>query len=292
VEYGKVGIVTVTYNSQGVLQEFFDSLVAQTHRNFILYVVDNDSQDQTLQMTKQRADLNIAVIANSANLGVAEGNNQGIEAALADRCECVLLLNNDTVFSSDFLAQLYAGLERCHCDMTTGEMYYHDQPDRIWCAGGRLQPWLGYRPKHTGIDEKDVGQYDVPRKVTYTPTCCLLIRASVFDTVGLMDSRYFVYCDDVDFLYRCMKQELSLWYVPEAKLWHKVGSLTKNGSRFCLHYGSRNRAYFIAKHVGGLQALLLDFLYQSFFRIGSLLSRDNREAYRIRLAAWIEGEKM
>jgi hypothetical protein len=287
-----IGIVTVTYNGEEVLQEFFDSLAAQTHRTFILYVVDNASQDQTLQMSKQRADLNIVVISNAVNLGVAEGNNQGIQAALADGCECVLLLNNDTVFPPDLVAQLYSGLDQHHCDMTTAKMYYHDHPTRIWCAGGRFRTWLGYQPRHTGIDQEDVGQYDVPRRVTYVPTCCLLVRASVFDRVGLMDSRYFVYFDDVDFLYRCMKGEVSLWYLPEAKLWHKVASSTKIGSTFCLHYGSRNRAYFIAKYCAGLQVFMLNRLYRTYFRLGCLIARDSREAYRTRLAAWIEGERM
>lgn len=249
IERGKIGVVTVTYNSEPVLQEFFDSLAEQTHRSFALYLVDNASKDKTLEMSRQRTDLPIFVIANEENLGVAEGNNQGIRAALADGCECVLLLNNDTVFAADLIAQLYAGLDRHRCDMTTGKMYYHDQPDVFWCAGGRFRPWLGYRIQHDGENQKDVGQFNQPRRVTYTPTCCLLVRRSVFDCVGLMDSRYFVYSDDVDFLYRCLKQGLLLWYVPAAKLWHKVSSLTGGDtSVFALRYQTRNAIYFQHKH--------------------------------------------
>ena len=153
IQPGKIGVVTVTYNSASVLPEFFDSMAAQIHRTFVLYVVDNASTDQTHEMTR-RTDLPIVLIENAENLGVAEGNNQGIRAAVADGCECVLLLNNDTVFPADFIAQLYAGLDRHRCDMTTGKMYYHDRPDVFWCAGGRFQPHRISSTARWGVPER------------------------------------------------------------------------------------------------------------------------------------------
>ena len=289
IEQGKIGVVTVTYNSEPVLQEFFDSLAGQTHRSFVLYVVDNASKDNTLEMSRQRTDLPVVIIANGENLGVAEGNNQGIRAALADGCECVLLLNNDTVFLADLFAQLYAGLDRHHCDMTTGKMYYHDRPDVFWCAGGRFQPWLAYRVQHDGENQKDFGQYDQPRRVTYTPTCCLLVRRSVFDRIGLMDGRYFVYSDDVDFLYRCLKQGLSLWYVPDAKLWHKVSALTGNTSDFMARYCTRNRIYFLRKHLPKLNAVAWGLLYTMHLFARRIRGIDNTNIWRLKLKAVHEG---
>jgi GT2 family glycosyltransferase len=289
----RIGIVTVTYNSESVLPEFLDSLSAQTWRDFTLYAVDNRSKDHTLAIVRGRTNLPIVVIANEENLGVAEGNNQGIRAALADGCDCILLLNNDTVFPPDLLERLYGGLEQCGCEMTTAKMYYYDQPTRIWCAGGSFQPWLAYRARHAGLDEEDRAQFDRPRRVTYSPTCCLLIRAEVFDRVGMMDSRYFVYFDDVDFLYRCLKQGVSLWYIPEAKLWHKVASLTGSDiSKFSLHYAARNKAYFIVKNIPRLHAFLPSLLFETYFRVSTLRPDPAGQWYRIKLAAWKEGKRM
>lgn|ERR1700728_2678225 len=289
VEKGKIGVVTVTYNSGPVLQEFFDSLAKQTHRNFVLYMVDNASKDDTLDRTNRRTDVHVVIIANSENLGVAEGNNQGIRAALASGCECVLLLNNDTVFPADLVEQLYAGLERCCCDMTTGKMYYHDRPDVFWCAGGRLRKWRGYDSAHDGEGQKDEGQFNRLRRVTYTPTCCLLVRRTVFERVGLMDSLYFVYFDDVDFLYRCLKRGVSLWYLPDAKLWHKVSSITGHLSDFALRYCSRNRAYFLRKNLPRGVALL--WYLQSQFRsaVAFLLFHNSLSKWRLRRTSAREG---
>jgi len=289
VEKGKIGVVTVTYNSGPVLEEFLDSLSAQTHRNFVLYVVDNASQDDTLDKTNRRTDMRVVAIANTENLGVAEGNNQGIRAALAAGCECVLLLNNDTVFPADLIAQLFNGLEKCHCDMTTGKMYYYDRPDVYWCAGGRLLKWRGYEAKHDGEGQKDIGQFNQLRRVTYTPTCCLLIRRTVFGRVGLMDGLYFVYFDDVDFLYRCLKNGISLWFLPEAKLWHKVSSLTGHLSDFALRYCSRNRAYFLRKNLPRGVALLWYLLSQLRSALAFLSFQNSESKWRLRRTSAREG---
>lgn len=289
VEQGKIGVVTVTYNSETLLQEFFDSLAAQSHQKFVLYVVDNASRDRTLEMTKQRTDLSIFIIANAVNVGVAEGNNQGIRSALADGCECILLLNNDTVFPVDLFAQLYIGLNRHGCDMTTGKMYCHARPNVFWCAGGHFQPWLGYRTQHDGFEQKDTGQYDQPRRVTYTPTCCLLIRRSVFDRIGMMDSRYFVYSDDADFLYRCLKQELTLWYLPDAKLWHKVNSLTGSASSFTEHYCTRNRIFFMRKGLPTWQAWLWYVAYRAYYLLNLWIRKNTRKEYESRVVSAKDG---
>src|ERR1700729_3843408 len=85
-EQGKIGVVTVTYNGAKVIREFLASLDSQTHSNFILYVVDNASNDDVLDVVSKVSQFRIKVIANPDNRGVAEGNNQGIRAALAEGC--------------------------------------------------------------------------------------------------------------------------------------------------------------------------------------------------------------
>ena len=72
----QVGVVTVTYNSGKVIDEFLKSLLAQTHANFILYAVDNASSDDTLTRFSAFLDSRIVVLPNRQNLGFAAGTNQ------------------------------------------------------------------------------------------------------------------------------------------------------------------------------------------------------------------------
>jgi GT2 family glycosyltransferase len=292
IEQGRIGVVTVTYNSEQVLQEFLDSLTVQTYRNFVLYLVDNASKDKTLEMLGQRTDMAVVIIANVTNLGVAEGNNQGIRAALADGCECVLLLNNDTVLQDDLIAELYDGLVRYPCDMTTGKMYYHDRPDVFWCAGARFQPWRAFKAIHEGRGQRDTGQYDQPRRITYTPTCCLLVRRTVFDRIGMMDGQYFAYYDDADFLVRSLLHEIPLWYVPEAKLWHKVASLASRQPEFVIRLFARNRVYFIRKYVPRRLAHLWYWLDQCRYALAFVLLRSSFAKWRLRRTSAQEGWAM
>jgi len=292
VEQGKIGVVTVTYNSEPVLQEFFDSLAGQTYRSFVLYVVDNASKDNTMEMARQRTDLPIVIIANAENLGVAEGNNQGIRAALADNCDAVLLLNNDTVFPAEMFTQLREGLARYGCTMTTPKIYYHNEPNKIWTAGGYFQPWLGYRTQHYGEGQQDKGQFDIVRTVTYAPTCCVLIHKDVFRHIGLMDPLYFVYVDDVDFMYRAYKAGFVMKYLPQCKLWHKVNSLTGGLSSFTIHYCTRNHIYFLRKHLHFGLARIWTAAYLVYFFSRRLISKDSKPVWLAKWGAVKEGTLM
>src|ERR1700760_5135646 len=95
---GRIGVVTITYNSEKVLPEFIDSIKKQTYQDFALYVIDNNSSDNTLSMLSDWNESRLFVIPNLVNRGVAAGNNQGIRAAIEEGCNYVLLLNNDVVF--------------------------------------------------------------------------------------------------------------------------------------------------------------------------------------------------
>jgi GT2 family glycosyltransferase len=253
---GLIGVVTVTYNSASVLLDFLRCMVEQTHQNFFLFTVDNASKDGTLRILHKCTDGRLRIIANPDNRGVAEGNNQGISAAIEAGCSSILLINNDTEFDATLIAQLNAGLDSHHVEMTCPKIMYYDEPNRIWAAGGAFQPWLGYRCIHFGENEIDGGQYNRASLVSYVPTCCVLIRKEVFEKVGLMDERYFVYSDDADFMYRAMKANVKLMYLPDAKLMHKVGILTGGEtSAFSIRYGTRNRIFFLLKHFGLLLTL-------------------------------------
>lgn len=290
---GHIGVVTVTYNSENVLPEFFDSLASQTCPEYTLYVVDNASKDETLEQCRARADLPIVILPNDSNLGVAEGNNQGIRAALADGCEYVLLLNNDTVFGPQLFAQLRDGLQKHACAMVTPKIYYHDTPDLIWAAGGRFRRWRGCSIEHYGEGCRDADEFKVTRFVTYAPTCCVLIRKGIFDRVGLMDPQYFVYSDDVDFMYRAMKCGQTMKYMPTCSLLHKVSSLTGvGGGEFAARYGTRNRVYFLRKSLPRLEAAFWISIYRAHLFLRYLTGRDRREIWTIRRKAVAEGMAM
>jgi hypothetical protein len=288
----KIGVVTVTYNSAAVIDEFLDCALAQSFPDFNLIVVDNASQDDSLARLGKRPDLRIELIANRENLGVATGNNQGIRRALELGCNAVLLLNNDTAFPADLFATLARVLGESGADMVTPKITYYDRPDLIWCAGGRLVPLLANAPRHRGMGHLDDGRYDVQRAVDYAPTCCVLMRSSLFGEVGLMDDAYFVYWDDVDFMLRARRAGKTLLYTPAVALRHKVSSLTGGGdSPFTMRYNARNQIYFIRKHYKRTWRAWVSFQRLKFW-LRRVIGKDSPKVYEVRTRAIREGISM
>jgi GT2 family glycosyltransferase len=245
----KIGIVTVLYNSECVLEDFFESLRHQSYDNFLLYIIDNNSPDLSLQRSRHLAktvSFKTIFIENNDNYGVAKGNNQGIEAALADRCDYILLSNNDVVLRSDTIEKLYWGLKETNADMVVPKIYYSDTRI-IWAAGGKFNIING-GTIHFGKGKEDTGKYDAYYKIDYAPTCFMLIKRKVFFVVGLMDEKYFVYFDDTDFLYRARKKKINVFYIFRSVLEHKESISTGKKSNFSYYYNFRNRIFFAKKH--------------------------------------------
>ncbi|MDP4278788.1 MAG: glycosyltransferase family 2 protein [Bacteroidota bacterium] len=245
-----IGIVTVLYNSEAVLPDFFASLNDQSYQPIVLYVVDNHSPDCALAVSSRLAETSrfrTVVIANSENYGVAKGNNIGIQRALGDGCDLVLLSNNDVTLEKDTIEKLLDGLIAHQADLAAPKIYYAGTK-QFWCAGGSFHKRSGLN-LHRGLHQPDTGQYQRDELMTFAPTCFLLIRRDVFEKVGLMDERYFVYWDDTDFVYRAvMKQHQTLWYIPASVVHHKEGTSTGVLSDFSIRFQYRNLVYFALKN--------------------------------------------
>jgi GT2 family glycosyltransferase len=253
---GTIGVVTVTYNSGSVLEPFLQSLVAQTYRNFILYAVDSGSIDNSIALLDAWKDERLRVIPNESNVGIAEGDNQGIRAALADGCDYILLLNNDVEFEPETFAILVAQLNALDCDLLAPKILYADRV-HIWSAGGTFKVLKGYLGSLKGEGERDCGQYETPVLIHFAPGCCILARNKVFERIGVMDVKYFVYHEDSDFLFRAWRAGLKMSYTPRARIFHKVSSLTGGSkSTFSIRYNARGHVYFMLKNLGVMRCLL------------------------------------
>jgi len=300
----KIGLVTITYNSADVLQPFLDCVWQQTHNNLVLYVVDNASQDATCSILEKENDSRLQIINNSINFGVAKANNQGIESAIADGCDQVLIINNDVEFETTLIEKLLQVQAEKSCSLVTPKMMYFDYPNHIWYAGSWFIKKKGYLPLHRGMKQLDEGQYDEIVEVEYAPTCCLLAKKKVFHDIGLMDEKYFVYFDDTDFSYRVWKDKRhKMFYYPDVKFYHKVGSLTKSFNKeqekifrgdFFIQQNTKNHIYFLKK-IGGLFAYAFIawlFLKNNIRFIVNPQIRNNFKTWLLINKSYFEGVRM
>jgi GT2 family glycosyltransferase len=252
-----LGIVTVLYNSEDVLSGFFESLAVQSKCvNFCVYIIDNSETDYGSRFSQELAtkfNIKAVIKFNNENVGVARANNQGIKLAIEDGCQKILLANNDTEFGPTTIELLMSELIINDEKIVTPKIMYFGDSKKIWYGGGYINSWT-MRTPHYGIDQIDQGQFDQPKYVYYAPTCFMMIDCQIFNMVGLMDEKYFVYYDDTDFVWRVINNRIKIKYIPKAIVLHKVSSSTGGSfSSFSLYFTNRNRIYFILKNLRGFK---------------------------------------
>ncbi len=243
-----IALVTVLYNCERHLPLFFECLGRQGDRNFRVVVIDNASRDASLAQARALAaahGVSCDFIANDVNHGIAVGNNQGIAHARALGIAHIVLINNDIGCGDELVGQIRARAIVPGHRAWTCLAFFADTPQR-WYGGGRLSYWLA-RGLHYGQARSQA--IVAPQPVSYAPTCLMYLAASVFDQVGLMDDRYFVYYDDTDFCRRLQDAGIALIYDPAVSFRHYVGGSSGGGeSPFFLRISTRNKFLYIRKH--------------------------------------------
>jgi GT2 family glycosyltransferase len=114
----------------------------------------------------------------------------------------------------------------------------------VWYAGGVID-WENVYAYHWGVDEVDHGQFAGAEETGFATGCCVAFRRDVIDKVDLMDEKYFLYWEDVDWSVRVKKAGYKLVFEPKSVAWHKnAGSTGGSGSQIHQYYQTRNRIRF------------------------------------------------
>jgi len=247
----RIGIITVLFKSDSVLEDFIDCLNKQTHKNFEVFYVENDVENQFCETyIKQHSKFDYHFVRNSKNVGVAAANNQGIDYFTGQEVDYMLFLNNDIIVDADFLEKSVAFFHKySFMDALAPKMFYMEPKGKIWYAGGTIS-YLKGSCRHWGHNKKDklVGK-DI-FQVSYSPTCSLMIKKDVLLKSGVrMWENLFVYLDDYNFCKELWEKKVKLYYTPDIHLIHKVSILTGGRqSDFSRYYFARNWSYLIRKH--------------------------------------------
>jgi GT2 family glycosyltransferase len=221
-----VATVVLSWNGRNDTLACLRSLAELDWPRHTAIVVDNGSTDGTAAAVETDFP-DVVVVETGHNLGFAEGNNAGLQAALAIGADYVLLLNNDTVVDPALLTELVDEAERrpdagALCPL----IYYLDPPDRIWYAGARFDARRGHNGRHTGYGERDEGQYTAVRETGRGTGAAMLVRRAVIEQVGFLDGELFLQVEDVEWSLRMRAVGWRIFFVPAARVWHKVSRTT------------------------------------------------------------------
>ena len=245
MEKYKYLIILVNYYNWQDTNECIDSLIKAKVKIGDILVIDNGSQNDSVREIHQKFP-DIKLMQNQTNLGFAAANNIGIKKAIADNYEYVILLNNDTTIEQDSIGILIKTMEaNSDASLGTGQIRYYNDKNKIWYAGGKLINYRGLA-KHLYKDKSatKINYSKEPDYVSFISGCFLCIRVSILNLLGLLDERFFIYLEDIEYSARAVKNNLKLLYVPQSLIFHKWVGETKLSEQ-TLYYAVRNRNLLI-----------------------------------------------
>jgi GT2 family glycosyltransferase len=244
----KVDIVSVTWNDRQRLPLFIANLKKLVYKNYQFIMIDNNSSDETVSYARRKL-ANSIIIQNSENRGTTGGYNVGYRYALRHGCNYIWNLAIDVIVDPHCLDEL---VEVAESDQSIGIagpiVYYSHDKNRIESYG------TSFEIRRCMKRENLRGILDpVPKlpvmDVGYVDGGTAIIRHRVFQVVGLMDDKLFMYCEDSDFCVRAQRAGFRTVVAAGAKVWHRHDELRgRMPTRFSLFYATRNQFYLVKKH--------------------------------------------
>lgn len=242
-----VVIIVLNWNGKEDTLACLRSLRGLRYPNLRIVVVDNGSRDGS-EAAVRDAFPDLEFLQTGENLGFAGGNNQGLRWGLQQGADYVLVLNNDTEVDSGLVDAL---VDRAESDPDIGivgaSIAYADRADALWAfGGGRFDVATG-RVRHI---QREVAADELASRGHvhfYVTGCTMLLRRRMLEEVGLFDTSYFHFCEDVDLCLRAGAAGYQVAVAPRARLVHKVSATTRLHSPVFLYYNLRSRLTLVRR---------------------------------------------
>lgn len=233
-----ISVVIPNYNGVHHLKTCFDSLLAQSYRDFKVFLVDNNSSDDSVKFTRENYP-GVEVIQLDYNTGFAKAVNTGIKHSLQNpEFDYILLLNNDIECEPDFLEEMLKEIKTDEVGSVACKMLNYYNRDIIDDAGDFIKRKGSPYPR--GHGEKDFGQYNKAEFIWGACAGAALYRKEIFNDVGFFDEDFFAYYEDVDFNFRMQLMGYKCYYNPAAVCYHKRGATLKDKGEIQTMYCEKN----------------------------------------------------
>lgn len=247
MELPAVSVILVNWNGKADTLECLASLQCDTYPNKRVIVVDNGSTDDSLTLIREQFP-DAQIVELGANRGFTGGNNAGIRRALETDTDFIFLLNNDTIVEPDALDALVAATrDYPEVGMFTPVIHYYDDRTAVWLAGTKMDLARGGAVHdNSRIPERDEAPFEIP----WASGCAMLIRAEAVHAAGILDDRYFIYWEDVDYSLRIRAAGWGIALVPASRIYHKISQCFQSATATSWHYQVRNHLLCLDTHAG------------------------------------------
>lgn len=232
-----VGIGILNWNGKHFLEQFLHFLYAVTYQNVTIYVIDNNSSDDSVAYL-QHNHPTVKIIQTGGNYGVAGGYNIGFRQMPEDY---LLMLNSDVEVDPGFIEPMIKILEqdKSVAIVQSKLLSYHNKKMfEYGGAAGGMMDMLGYsfcRGRIFSEVEEDRGQYN-NADIFWAGGSCCLIRKTAYHQINGMYEKFFMHFEEVDMCWRMWSEGYRVVYCNDSVAYH-VGGGT-------LSYQSPRKTYF------------------------------------------------
>lgn len=250
-----VTIIVLTHNGSDMTLDCLTGIKNFTPLPIEVILVDNGSNLKERKVLKrglrQFSDFPVKFIQNTQNLGYSVANNH---AARIARGEILVFLNNDIVVTADWLKLLVRFLEQhpnaAACQPKLHSFVHKEYFDYAGGAGGFLDV-LGYpftRGRIFDHIEKDYGQYDTIKEISWATGACFAIKKKAFFEIGGFNEYFFAYAEEVDLCIRLREKNYKVYCVPTSLVYHYGGYTSGKNLSHKIYLIHRNHMYLILRH--------------------------------------------
>lgn len=307
-----VSIIILNWNGWKDTIECLESLYQNHYPNYEIILIDNASSDNSINKIKEycKNDLKVhsnflkynprnkpisilevtsteldkkesgyffqapqnqrlIIIKNDKNYGFAEGNNIGIRFVLKNLdSDYILLLNNDTITDENFLNELInTARKNPHTGIIGSVIYLYNDPQSVQSAGVKIKWHLGEtKPiKYPDLNEES---FDA------VSGCSMLIKKDVIKKNGILNSKCFLYYEDIDLCLRAKNSGFNITVAHKSKVFHKTSVSSKKITGTREYYSARNLFYIMKKYSKKNEYyffLVFFFSFKIWFTIATIL---------------------
>lgn len=245
-----VSIIIVNYHSADLVVDCINSVFEKVNNlKYEIIVVDNASEDGSVEKLEQIFGTQIIVISSEKNLGFGKANNLGVTKA---RGKYLFLLNPDTILVNDAIQYLYDYMEQhSEAGVVGGNLYTPDmKPTPSYCQKfddfylekeraawktillEKIKQKISSRKQEVSICKDEFNHTDQAQKVAYIFGADMMIKKEVFTEVGGFDPDFFMYAEEQELSWRITEQGYYIMNIPQAKIIHLEGATIKEQNQF------------------------------------------------------------
>ncbi len=257
-----VSVVIVNWNTRKLLHDCLNSVFQETKEcRLEVWVVDNNSPDGSAEMVAKDFP-EVKLIANKDNVGFAPANNQALSLCTGDY---ILLLNPDTVVLAgaiDKMAYWYKANENKQLGIVTCKLLNADGSLQksvnpfysFWSTllENRFLSGFLSRFKSSSRILESHWEHDKIKDIDWAYGAVMFFSRKVFDTIGLLDERFYIYAEEIDYFMRIRKAGLRSVFLPDVHITHFGGSSSKQKRAAMFIQNYKSFYLFLNKHYGGL----------------------------------------